>query len=64
MYKTLHEAGLPVRYIRLNSLNEYQLGMLVMHIMIETIVAASVLDINPFNQPAVEKMKENCLQLI
>jgi len=30
---------------------------LMMHFMLETIIAADLMDVNPFNQPAVEEGK-------
>jgi glucose-6-phosphate isomerase len=44
----------PVRTIALERLDEYALGALMMHFMIETILAAALLKVDPFDQPAVE----------
>ena len=49
--------GRPVRIFRIDSVNEYALGGLFMHFMIETILYAEMLNIDPFNQPAVEESK-------
>jgi glucose-6-phosphate isomerase len=49
--------GRPIRMIRLARLDEETLGALFMHFMIETIVAADLLDVDAFNQPAVEEGK-------
>ncbi len=49
--------GRPVRVFRIDSVNEYALGGLFMHFMIETILYAYMLGINPFDQPAVEESK-------
>ena len=55
--ETLVKNGCPVRTIHLERLNEAALGELLMHFMLETIIAAHLLDINPFDQRAVEDGK-------
>ena len=47
----------PVRVIDLPRLDEHALGALMMHFMLETIIAADLLGVNPFDQPAVEEGK-------
>ncbi|MGE3148299.1 MAG: glucose-6-phosphate isomerase [Pseudorhodoplanes sp.] len=54
---TLAKNGCPVRTIRLDALNEASLGELLMHFMLETIIAAHLLGIDAFDQPAVEEGK-------
>ncbi len=54
----LVEAGRPVREIVLPVLDESALGALMMHFMLETVIIALCLNIDPFNQPAVERGKE------
>jgi glucose-6-phosphate isomerase len=56
-YETLLRHQCPTRLITLDSLNEYNLGALMMHFMIETLLTAYLLDVNAFNQPAVEEGK-------
>jgi len=53
--ETLAKNGCPVRTIRLDRLDESSLGELLMHFMLETIIAAHLLGIDPFDQPAVEE---------
>ncbi len=53
----LAEAQRPVRTIDLPRLDERALGALMMHFMIETILAADLLSVDPFDQPAVETGK-------
>ncbi|MBC8049508.1 MAG: glucose-6-phosphate isomerase [Chitinophagales bacterium] len=48
------EAKRPVRVIDIPKLDEEAMGGLMMHFMIETILAADLLGVNPFDQPAVE----------
>ena len=51
------QQGLPVRTIHLTDLDEYTLGELLMHFMLETIIAAHLLGVDAFDQPAVEQGK-------
>jgi glucose-6-phosphate isomerase len=55
--ETLARNGCPVRTIALDRLDETSLGELLMHFMLETIIAAHLLGIDPFDQPAVEEGK-------
>ena len=50
----LTRAGRPVRFIDVDRLNERSLGALLMHFMLETILAGRLLGVDPFDQPAVE----------
>ena len=49
--------GRPVRTIDFEMLDEAALGALMMHFMLETILAAHLLGVDPFDQPAVESGK-------
>lgn len=53
----LAQAGRPVRTFDLPRLDERTIGALLMHLMIETILAGRILNIDPFDQPAVELAK-------
>lgn len=53
----LAQAGRPVRTFDLAKLDEKTLGALLMHFMIETILAGRLLGVDPFDQPAVELAK-------
>ncbi|MHA1107482.1 MAG: glucose-6-phosphate isomerase [Alphaproteobacteria bacterium] len=55
--RTLSDSGRPTRIFRLTALDERTLGGLMMHFMLETIVAAFLMGVDPFDQPAVEKGK-------
>jgi glucose-6-phosphate isomerase len=55
--ETLAKNGCPVRTIHLPVVDEAHLGELLMHFMLETIVAAHLLGVDPFDQPAVEEGK-------
>jgi glucose-6-phosphate isomerase len=52
--EVLTRAGRPTRVIRLSRLDERSLGALLAHFMIETIIAADLLGVDAFDQPAVE----------
>jgi glucose-6-phosphate isomerase len=54
---TLAKHGRPLRAIELNTLDASSLGALLMHFMLETILAASLLGVDPYDQPAVEEGK-------
>jgi glucose-6-phosphate isomerase len=54
---TLAKNGCPVRAIHIDKLDEAALGELLMHFMLETIIAAHLLGIDAFDQPAVEEGK-------
>jgi glucose-6-phosphate isomerase len=53
----LTEAGRPVRTIDVPELDAHAAGALLMHFMLETIVAGRLLGLDPFDQPAVELAK-------
>jgi glucose-6-phosphate isomerase len=55
--ETLARNGCPVRTIQLDRLDAAGLGELLMHFMLETIIAAHLLGVDPFDQPAVEEGK-------
>jgi glucose-6-phosphate isomerase len=54
---TLASNGRPVRSIHVERIDERTLGALLMHFMLETLLAARLLDVDPFDQPAVEEGK-------
>ena len=56
-HETLAKNGCPVRSIHIETLDEFSLGELLMHFMLETIIAAHLLGLDPFDQPAVEEGK-------
>jgi glucose-6-phosphate isomerase len=54
----------PVRVIALNQLKEAELGSLCMHIMLETLIVAEAMGVDPFSQPAVEEGKRLALEAL
>ncbi len=55
--QALGKAGRPVRTFDLAALDERSLGALMMHMILETILAADLMGVDPFDQPAVELAK-------
>jgi glucose-6-phosphate isomerase len=55
--EALARAGRPVRTIDIPVLDETSIGALLMHFMLETILAGRALGLDPFDQPAVELAK-------
>ncbi len=56
--EALIQRGRPLRHIRLKQVNERSLGALMMHFMLETVIAANLFGVNPYDQPAVELGKK------
>ena len=56
--------GHPVRVIEVDGADEATLGALMMHFMLETILAADLLGVDPFGQPAVEDGKTLARQIM
>lgn len=56
-WKTLVQRGRPVRQFRLPVLDARALGAMMMHYMLETVIAAHLFGVDPFDQPAVERGK-------
>jgi glucose-6-phosphate isomerase len=54
---TLARNGRAVRTLHLGMLDEHVLGELLMHFMLETIIAAQLFGVDAFDQPAVEEGK-------
>lgn len=57
MVETFARNGIPVRTLHIDALDEASLGELLMHFMLETIITAHLLRVDPFDQPAVEEAK-------
>ncbi|WP_421876711.1 glucose-6-phosphate isomerase [Pacificispira sp.] len=55
--ETLARRGRPVRRIELARIDEGAMGALMMHFMLETVLAADLMGVDPFDQPAVEDGK-------
>ena len=55
--ETLAKNGCPVRTMHVPQIDEESMGELLMHFMLETIIAAHLLGVDAFDQPAVEEGK-------
>ena len=55
---TLRLNNCPLRELKLDQLTPKSLGSLMMHFILETLAMAHLLDVNPFDQPAVEQGKK------
>jgi glucose-6-phosphate isomerase len=55
--QTLFKNDRPVRRMHLAKVDEFHLGALMMHFMLETIVMGRLMGVDPFNQPGVEEGK-------
>jgi glucose-6-phosphate isomerase len=55
--ETFARNGRPVRTLAIDRLDERTMGALMMHFMLETIIMGLMLDLDPFDQPAVEQSK-------
>lgn len=62
--QTLYQNGSPVREIVLNAIDEPTIGAVMMHLMLEIILIADLLQINAFDQPAVEESKRLARQIL
>ena len=55
--ETLKQKKAPLRVIELDEINENAIGSLIMFLFLETIFSCYFIDVDPFNQPAVEEGK-------
>lgn len=55
--QTLFKNGRPVRQIHLPKIDEFHMGALMMHFMLETILMGRLMGVDPFDQPGVEEGK-------
>ena len=55
--QTLFKNGRPVRVIHVPQVNAFDMGALMMHFMLETIIMGRLMGVDAFNQPGVEEGK-------
>lgn len=53
----MRDAAVPMRHVHMEGLNAETVGALVMTMMLEIVMAAELMEINAFNQPAIEDSK-------
>lgn len=56
--ETFKSHKLPVRVLKLTDCKEKTIGALLIHFILETIITAALMDVNPYDQPAVEDGKK------
>jgi len=61
---TLAAKGCPTQIISMDTVDEIELGQLMMHFMLETIISADLMGVNTFDQPAVEDGKNLARQYL
>ncbi len=57
LIKVLQKKNIPFREFKIKSINEETLGVLFSYFIFETAIIGKLLNINPYNQPAVEQVK-------
>ena len=57
--KQFDSFSIPARKIILKSCDEVTYGAIMMHLILETITAAVLIDIDPFTQPQIDDIKKN-----
>tara|TARA_B100000941_G_scaffold290761_1_gene274537 strand:- start:3591 stop:4805 length:1215 start_codon:yes stop_codon:yes gene_type:complete len=62
--KTFLTNSIPFREIHIKRLNEETLGELFSYFILETILVGKLINVNPFNQPAVEEVKINTKKIL
>ena len=55
--KVLKKKNIPFREFKIKKLNEETLGEMFSYFILETAIIGNLLNINPFDQPAVEELK-------
>lgn len=57
--KAYDKSGLPFKKYEMSEINEYELGKFMAFMMTLTLEIATLLHVNPYDQPAVEEYKKN-----
>ena len=55
--EALASRGCPVRHLLMQAIDERAMGAVMMHFMLETVLAAALCGVDPYDQPAVEQGK-------
>jgi len=62
--KSLKKKGIPYREFKIKDFDEQSLGELFSYFMLETSIIGKLVNINPFDQPAVEEVKINTTKIL
>ena len=57
LIKVFKDKNIPFMEIEINNIKEDVLGLLFSYFILETVLISKILNINPYNQPAVEEVK-------
>jgi len=64
LIRSLKEKKIPFREFKLKKLNEETLGELFSYFILETVIIGKLINVNPFDQPAVEHVKKYTKNLV
>jgi glucose-6-phosphate isomerase len=64
LIKSLQKKKIPYRVFKIRKLDEETLGQLFSYFIIETVIVGKMLNLNPFDQPAVEQVKITTKKLL
>lgn len=59
--KSLTENNIPTRIFEMDNIDEGSIASLMVHFMLEVVFLARILEVNPFDQPEVEKFKQKLI---
>tara|TARA_X000001036_G_scaffold194067_1_gene182989 strand:+ start:3002 stop:4219 length:1218 start_codon:yes stop_codon:yes gene_type:complete len=62
--QTLKKNGIPFREFKIKNFSENTLGEFISYFLLETAIVGKLSNINPFNQPAVQKVKIDTKKLL
>ncbi|MDC0937648.1 glucose-6-phosphate isomerase [Pelagibacteraceae bacterium] len=64
LIKSLINNKIPYREFKIKQIDEETIGELFSYFMLETIIIGKLIDLNPFNQPAVEQVKKDTIKIL
>ena len=64
LIETLKKNKMPFREFKINKIDEEVLSELFSYFILETSIIGKLIDIDPFNQPAVEQVKKNTMKFL
>jgi len=64
MIRSLKKRKISFREFKIKNINEDVLGKMFSYFIIETIILAKLVNLNPFDQPAVEQVKIDTKKLL
>jgi len=64
LIRSLKEKKIPFREFKLKKINEETLGELFSYFILETVIIGKLINVNPFDQPAVEHVKKYTKNLL